>query len=88
MRARQRDGATIVAQAMDPFLLEAEMSVQDSRSPSPPTHRPHNSWAVGLSLFAGIVMIIGGVFNAMEGIVALLRNESTSPLPATSSRLT
>ena len=73
---------------MDPFLLEVGMSVQDSRSPSPSAHRPHNSWAVGLSLFAGILMIIGGVFNAMEGIVALLRNESTSPLPATSSRLT
>jgi len=51
------------------------MSVQDSRSPSPSAHRPHNSWAVGLSLFAGIIMIIGGVFNAMEGIVALVRNE-------------
>ena len=51
------------------------MSVQDSRSPSPSAHRPHNSWAVGLSLFAGILMIIGGVFNAMEGIVALARNE-------------
>jgi hypothetical protein len=51
------------------------MSVQDSRSPSPPAHSSRNSWAVGLSLFAGILMIIGGVFNAMEGIVALARNE-------------
>jgi hypothetical protein len=60
---------------MDPFAQEAGMSVQDSRSPSPPAHSSHNGWAVGLSLFAGIVMIIGGVFNAMEGIVALARNE-------------
>jgi hypothetical protein len=60
---------------MDPFSLEAGMSVQDSRSPSPPAHSSHNVWAVGLSLFAGIVMIIGGVFNAMEGVVALARNE-------------
>jgi hypothetical protein len=51
------------------------MSVQDSRSPSPPAHSSPNGWAVGLSLFAGILMIIGGVFNAMEGIVALVRNE-------------
>ena len=51
------------------------MSVHDSRSPSPPAHGSHNSWVVGLSLFAGILMIIGGVFNAMEGIVALARNE-------------
>jgi hypothetical protein len=32
-------------------------------------------WAVGLSLFAGVIMIIGGVFNAMEGVVALARDE-------------
>jgi len=51
------------------------MSVQDSRSPSPPAHSSPSGWAVGLSLFAGILMIIGGVFNAMEGIVALVRNE-------------
>ena len=51
------------------------MSVQDSRSSSPPAHSSPSGWAVGLSLFAGIVMIIGGVFNAMEGIVALARNE-------------
>ncbi len=51
------------------------MSVHDSRSPSQPAQGSHNSWVVGLSLFAGILMIIGGVFNAMEGIVALARNE-------------
>ena len=51
------------------------MSVHDSRSPSPPAHGSQSSWAVGLSLFAGVLMIIGGVFNAMEGIVALARNE-------------
>jgi hypothetical protein len=51
------------------------MSVQDSRSPSPSAHRSQSGWAVGLSLFAGILMIIGGVFNAMEGVVALARNE-------------
>ena len=73
---------------MDPFLLEVGMSVQDSRSPSPPAHRSHSAWAVGLSLFAGIIMIIGGVFNAMEGIVALVRNEIYVATPATSSRLT
>ena len=51
------------------------MSVHDSRSPSPPAQGSDNAWVVGLSLFAGILMIIGGVFNAMEGIVALARNE-------------
>lgn len=32
-------------------------------------------WAVGLSLFAGLMMITTGVFNAIEGLVALFRNE-------------
>ena len=34
-----------------------------------------SSWAVGLSLFAGMMMIITGLFNTMEGVVALARNE-------------
>src|SRR5690349_6855978 len=51
------------------------MSLQDSRSPTPPAHSARSGWAVGLSLFAGVLMIISGVFNAMEGIVALVRNE-------------
>ena len=40
---------------------------------------PHGAgtvgWVVGLSLFAGIMMMITGLFNAMEGVVALARNE-------------
>jgi hypothetical protein len=66
---------------MDPFPLEAGMSVQDSRSSSPHARSSPSGWAVGLSLFAGIVMIIGGVFNAMEGIVALARNEIYAATP-------
>jgi hypothetical protein len=46
-----------------------------SYSPRPPAHAARTGWAVGLSLFAGVMMIIGGVFNAMEGVVALARNE-------------
>lgn len=51
------------------------MSVHDSRAPMPSAHDSRTGWAVGLSLFAGVLMIIGGVFNAMEGVVALARNE-------------
>jgi hypothetical protein len=32
-------------------------------------------WAPGLALFAGIIMIIGGVFQALAGLVALFQNE-------------
>jgi hypothetical protein len=45
-------------------------------TPAAPTHpaRPAG-WVVGLSLFAGIMMIVAGLFNAVEGLVALFRNE-------------
>ena len=39
------------------------------------------SWAVGLSLFAGMMMIITGLFNTMEGVVALARNEVYAVTP-------
>jgi hypothetical protein len=47
-----------------------------TRSSAPAQHgaRPAG-WVVGLSLFAGIMMIVTGVFNAVEGLVALFRNE-------------
>jgi uncharacterized membrane protein len=38
-------------------------------------------WVVGLSLFAGILMVITGLFNAMEGVVALFRNEVYAVTP-------
>ncbi len=56
---------------------------QDNRSSSsPPAHRDRTAgWAVGLSLFAGAMMIITGVFNAMEGVVALAANEVFAVTP-------
>ncbi len=48
----------------------------NSYSSSPPAHRSRTAgWVVGLALFAGVMMIITGLFNAMEGVVALARNE-------------
>ena len=45
-------------------------------SPAAPAHGADTaSWVIGLSLFAGILMMITGLFNAMEGVVALARNE-------------
>jgi hypothetical protein len=32
-------------------------------------------WATGLALFAGTIMIVGGVFQAIAGLVALFQNE-------------
>ena len=52
---------------------------------SSPVAGAHSSgtagWVVGLSLFAGIMMIITGLFNAMEGVVALARNEVYAVTP-------
>ena len=51
---------------------------RSDRNPSSvaPTHGADAAgWVVGLSLFAGIMMMISGLFNAMVGVVALARNE-------------
>ena len=32
-------------------------------------------WMVGMTTFAGIMLIISGAFNVIEGLVALFRNE-------------
>ena len=54
----------------------------NSYGSSAPAHRAHSAgWVVGLSLFAGVMMIIIGVFNAMEGVVALARNEVYAATP-------
>ena len=51
-------------------------SPQSTSAQTPPAHRsPPANWVVGLSLFAGVMMILAGLFNAMEGLVALFRNE-------------
>ena len=43
---------------------------------TPPAHRsPPANWVIGLTLFAGIMMAITGLLHAMEGLVALFRNE-------------
>jgi hypothetical protein len=55
---------------------EQAASPKKTPAPTPPAHRPRpEPWVVGLSLFAGVMMIVAGVFNAVEGLVALFRNE-------------
>jgi hypothetical protein len=49
-------------------------SATTSSAPAQHGARPAG-WVVGLSLFAGIMMIVTGVFNVVEGLVALFRNE-------------
>jgi hypothetical protein len=48
---------------------------RNSSSVAPAHGADTAGWVVGLSLFAGILMMITGLFNTMEGVVALARNE-------------
>ena len=54
---------------------QAAHSDRSSSSVAPGREAGTAGWVVGLSLFAGILMMITGLFNAMEGVVALARNE-------------
>ena len=49
--------------------------VTDHRSgSSTPAATPPNNAAVGLTVFAGVMMIMVGVFQAIQGVVALLND--------------
>ncbi|MDN5750087.1 MAG: hypothetical protein L0H64_16500 [Pseudonocardia sp.] len=54
--------------------MSTQAARPDSSYPSRDDATPAG-WVVGLSLFAGILMIMTGVFNAIEGLVALFQNE-------------
>ena len=60
---------------------QAAHSDRNSSSVAPAHGAGAAGWVVGLSLFAGIMMIITGLFNAMEGVVALARNEVYAVTP-------
>jgi hypothetical protein len=52
------------------------MDPTQSQNTAPTANRSDTAgWVVGLSSFAGILMIITGIFGAIEGVVALFRNE-------------
>jgi hypothetical protein len=50
--------------------------------------RETSGWAVGLILFAAIMMIMAGVFQALEGLIAIFQNEFYVPPATTSSSST
>jgi hypothetical protein len=64
---------------------QAAHSDRSSSSVAPAHGAGTAGWVVGLSIFAGIMMIITGLFNAMEGVVALARNEIYAVTRGTSS---
>ena len=48
---------------------------QPRRAAGAPTAPPPSSTAVGLIVFAGVMMIMIGVFHALQGLVALFNDE-------------
>ena len=60
---------------------QAAHSDTSSSSVAPAREADAAGWVVGLSTFAGIMMMITGLFNAMEGVVALARNEVYAVTP-------
>ena len=58
-----------------PGVSESWQAAHSDRSSSVAHGAGAAGWVVGLSHFAGIMMMIIGLFNAMEGVVALARNE-------------
>lgn len=55
------------------------MSVPQQAAPHSGTDAPRGErapvWVVSMSLFAGVLMILAGILNAVQGVVALFRNE-------------
>ena len=47
----------------------------------PPVKRAHNDWATGGIVFAAVMMIMAGIFQALAGIVALFENEFFAVTP-------
>jgi hypothetical protein len=47
----------------------------DDVSQYPSTSREPSGWAVGFTVFAAVMMIMVGVFQALQGLIAIFENE-------------
>jgi hypothetical protein len=69
------------------------MSTSISSQPVPDKHPRNSRWATGLIMFAGVVMMVAGVWHALAGVGALVNDEvyvatpPQHPPPTTSSAL-
>ena len=51
-------------------------SSDEARAPSRSAHRADPApWMKGMTTFAGVMLIIAGAFNVIQGLVALFQNE-------------
>src|SRR4051812_7569566 len=60
--------------ARQPVEPAAE-SPRESAAPVEPPPEPASGWAVGFALFGGIMMVMIGMFQALEGLVAILNDQ-------------
>jgi hypothetical protein len=51
------------------------MSTSISSQPVPDKHLRNSRWATGLIMFAGVVMMVAGVWHALAGVGALVNDE-------------
>jgi len=51
------------------------MSLPQHTAAARAEHPAPEHWVVGMATFAGVMMIVTAVFNGIEGLVALFRNE-------------
>jgi hypothetical protein len=54
---------------------EEELQMTDDVSQYRSTSRKPSGWAVGFTVFAAIMMLMVGVFQALQGLVAIFENE-------------
>jgi hypothetical protein len=54
---------------------EEELQMTDDMSQYRSTSRKPSGWAVGFTVFAAIMMLMVGVFQALQGLVAIFENE-------------
>jgi hypothetical protein len=47
----------------------------EDRSQYPSTSREPSGWAVGFTIFAAIMMLMGGAWQALAGLIAIFENE-------------
>ena len=78
------DGADRGCSSFGNPVQEVLMSVPDSPSAAPAAEARHqeptprtapSGWVVGMAPFAAVVMIVSGIFEVLQGLAALFRNE-------------
>src|SRR4029079_1901540 len=71
-----RNGQPVHRRSIRCSRIHDRVSRKDlAMSATPPRNAPISGLAVGVTLTAAIILIIGGVLHAMEGVVGLATNE-------------